>query len=196
MDIAPETDLAPAAWLRGRWTARGGRVGAVVPDGYPTYVEVLYGEHALRAVLDAVATVTPLRARCWFAVWPGWGVPRSCDVLARSFATPDQHRVLLATDLGSVPQLAHDLWFADHVERYHGEPLIERWRASGPDDMPDCSRHPDLWWPDVRRWVVGSDLDSEAAYVGCEPGVAAVLLADRRVAARRVSLDDELAPEP
>jgi hypothetical protein len=55
--------------------------------------------------------------------------------------------------------------------------------------FPTC-RTPNLWWPDDRAWCVASEIDFSSTYMGGSPALIERVLADERLEAIPVRLED------
>lgn len=99
-----------------------------------------------------VRTTTP--ARCYFALWEGYGDLAEHHREAASFTTPARRWYL------------HTARVADAVAGFD--------TVTGVNTKP-----PDLWWPEDKRWFVGGDTDLPCVYVGCTSNTAAELLRSR-----------------
>lgn len=131
------------------------RNGQIVDEPSPT---VNHGKRKLRAVANTqceilqVRTTTP--ARCYFALWEGYGDLAEHHREAASFTTPARRWYL------------HTARVADAVAGFD--------TVTGVNTKP-----PDLWWPEDKRWFVGGDTDLPCVYVGCTSNTAAELLRSR-----------------
>jgi len=88
--------------------------------------------------------------RCWFAVWEGWGAMQEYVASAPRFEVPGRaYHVLTGT-------------LRDATE------TVSRWGAW---------QSANLWWPDDRAWCVGTEIDLEFTYIGCDAACRDELLA-------------------
>lgn len=77
----------------------------------------------------------------WYGIWEGWGISEFQDGNWPKFVGPGGERfVLLRGGAG----LAHRLAFQG------------RWVA------------PSAWWPNDKRWFVGTEIDDYSSYVGAD----------------------------
>ncbi len=190
------TDLA---WL----TARLGRpepgpghvVSEIVPSGYEAYVRIFHrfeaGDGSGRSLTwEARARESAVRFHAELSHRSLQGGER--DSAGRSIWQAQDgaldHRSrralvsLLATVSGEQPvsfayDLAALLWGGD-------KPLTHRASLAGLEGVRDAVKDrvgdsgPEFWWPDDRSWVVTTDFDLLATYIGCSKETAELLLAD------------------
>ena len=180
-----ETDLAPALWLKeasedawGRWENRRprgvSRVGDVTTYLYPRYLSISH--EAIRRsedpsgsdpgryeyLSDGVSSrlVSVLRHQtsaantCWAIHWLGYG-----DLEPSLLAHP------------SIQMPARDCILARGSFDWIEEPPVGE-RTWG---LPPYS--PEYWWPTDGAWLVHSDTDLDATYIGCSEAAAEELLA-------------------
>lgn len=93
-------------------------------------------------------TSTP--ARCWFAVWDGFGGMPSWVREAPRFRLPARGYFLLTGP-------------------------VERASANFLGGLRGQSAN--LWWPDDRAWCAATDIDLNSTYVGCDHAACRALLA-------------------
>jgi len=106
-------------------------------DGEPAEGSLPRDLAMVLAEVLAGQTATP--ARCWFAVWEGFGALAVPKGSAPSFEVPHRRMLLLT---GSVTAVGTSLC---------REPF---WQS------------PNLWWPDDRAWCVATEIDLMTTYVG------------------------------
>jgi hypothetical protein len=131
---------------------------------YPPSIGVLPVRQAagLAAVLERFTT-TP--SECWFAVWDGYGgAPDSLEATPR-ISMPQRPMVLLRG------------------------PLSAASTAFPKRGWPESAS---LWWPEDRGWCVATDIDLMSTYVGGSVECITALLADDRLEAFAVSVDQSL----
>jgi hypothetical protein len=132
------------------------------PWDSPPLQGVLPREECAR-VAGLLRSFTSTPARCWFAIWDGYGFldPKRYSGIPRVRA---QHR--------------------DHI-LYRG-PLDAvtgfSWGAA-PQDSPN------LWWPDDQAWCVATDIDLADTYVGGSEECISRILEDQEIEAFRTTLD-------
>ena len=56
--------------------------------------------------------------------------------------------------------------------------------------VPGWMDGPNLWWPDDRSWCVASEIDLPWTYVGGSKALIEEVLADERLGAKPLSLDE------
>ncbi|MGH2477478.1 MAG: hypothetical protein ACRDIL_19665, partial [Candidatus Limnocylindrales bacterium] len=187
--VEPAATVAPAAWIararRGAW----GTVGALVPNQFPVFLRVRApdpGEDwwaAYRALFEIVASVgerhTSSPDKAWFAVWEGHGFDTATTHIARQGPLDDATRAALdqersrlreeddrrngaiRTALSQIPrfELPHRTYYL------MGGPVSAATELDDPASVVGW-RHPDLFWPDDRRWFVATDVDFWSLYIG------------------------------
>jgi hypothetical protein len=117
---------------------------------------------SLAAVLERFTTMP---SECWFGVWEGYGAaPYSLRAVPR-ISMPQRPMVLLRGPLSAASTAF----------------LKRGWPESA-----------SLWWPDDRSWCVATDIDLMSTYVGGSVECVAALLADDRLEAFAVSVDQTL----
>lgn len=174
---------AAAEWVGPECVGDDWTVGSLVPCRYESYLEVESPPADIDAWLDAYRdlfaaiaavcgseTETPHRA--WYAIWEGHGfvVPRDDADGLRRFRRPHRSYYLLEGDVAAVVGLA---W---------------------PGKTGQFLR-PDLWWPDDRRWFIGTDVDFWRLYVGGDTSFTAKVAAAVSTATRVVQTDLMLEAE-
>ena len=90
-------------------------------------------------LLPVLTRHTGTREDCWFAVWEGWGDIRNDVASAPKFDVQQRSYHLLAGPVGAARESVNV-----HVEQ----------SAS-------------LWWPDDHAWCVGTEIDFDTTYIGC-----------------------------
>ena len=99
----------------------------------------------------------------WFALWEGHpGLPTRWDALAR-LQLPERAYLLFRASVAKVVELAVETEYLGHSHEAHGHDYAEAGRAAG------RVRSPNLWWPDARSWVVGTDIDGCLLYTSPSP---------------------------
>ena len=201
-DVRPVSDTTPAHWLATALAGHGrsGEVGAVVPAGYPAYVEVvLSDEEAFWRVRDLLATRTTADAPCWFAIWEGWPLPLTWQS-SPTFATPEGDLYLLAGRFADAEVVAVELVCAgmeQGTQVTHSPPLSPEMRALAARTMRADRVHlpPSLWWPDDRSWVLGRQVDSDALLLAGSEDLAGDVLATPGLDGRRTDPDEPFRVE-
>ncbi len=134
--------------------------------GGPDWVEPRTGTLApdLAATLAAVlAPRTASPARCWFAVWEGWG---GLDLALPRFELPGRAYFLAVGDVADARRSVYPEGFGH--------------------------QSPSLWWPDDRAWCVATEIDLDSTYVGGSADCIAALLAHPDIEALPAELADEI----
>ncbi len=191
-DVESASTVSPAQWIAGSCRGRWGTVGALVPDRYPLLLRVDAPApdiddwwSAYRHLFEIIAsTGTPHTSspdRAWFAIWEGHGFNTGMTEAAGA-AVGAALRQVPRFDL---PHRSYHLLSGavDAVTRLVRPGTSRQW----------C--HPDLFWPDDRRWFVATDVDFWALYIGGDNDFIGEL--ERRVptSAEVVNHDHQLEPE-
>lgn len=215
----PSTTAA-ADWIAETCRGEPWTVGALVPNDFEAFLRVRapaggiedwwtpYRE--LFGIVGSVGerhTATPDRA--WFAVWEGHGFANGITRIAWRDPPPDEatrrareaERSRLRAEserrnaatraaLLEVPrfELPHRAYYL------MAGPVAAATRLSEPGS-PDLWRHPDLFWPDDRRWFVATDVDFWSLYVGGDHDLVADLIASVPTESQVVTLDRPLEIE-
>ena len=211
--------VEPTRWIgrscRGDW----GTVGGLVPNRYESLVRVHPpapgpGDwwSTYRDLYEIVASIgqrhTSSPHRAFFAIWEGHGFGTATSHVAwRDPPVDDEDRrardsertrlreedrgrnAAIGTALGQVPSFDRPGRTYYLVE---GPVMaVSELRYPGGDGW----RNPDLFWPDDRRWFVGTDVDFWSLYVGGPSGFIAELARSIPTRAEPVVLDLPLAIE-
>jgi hypothetical protein len=126
--------------------------------------------NALRALCAILARYTPAAARCWFAVWDGWGDLTS-ERTAVSFTSsepppptrsaPPQRQLDLRAPRFETPGRGYYLFTG---------PIDDALRiGSWPTADWFLPRSPNLFWPDDRSWCVATEIDFDSTLLGGPP---------------------------
>ena len=118
----------------------------------------------LEALVGLLERHTRTPARCFFAVWDGWGLPELATLRGRTahFRLWDRGYCLMKGDIRAA---------------------LERLSPLSP-------QHASIWWPEDRAWCVATEVDMMWTYVGGSEGCIGEILADPRLEAWRASPDD------
>jgi hypothetical protein len=192
-------DASELDWLRQRLTNSAGDgvhvVSEVVPAGFDSYVRVFHSWFAEddedqrstwreRAALCNVPYTGDMTAR---AIERSLGPPLSPETWLIEEGEPDSR-----TRAGLVNLLAkatgdQSVFFSYELSAEvsaDGGPIVLRTGLSELESIRTwlASAYPGLvgpehWWPDDRRWVVGSDYDLHSTYVACSEETGRLLLA-------------------
>jgi hypothetical protein len=148
----------------------------------------------LRSVCELLAHHTPAPARCWFAVWEGWGDLRGSGQVASSglgALSPPVRPVPATWQLNPhAPMFAlpHRVYYL-FTRPLDDAVKIGRWVT--------CDwfvpRSPNLFWPHDRSWCVASEIDFDSTTVGGKTDLIAEVLRRDDLEAWPVVPDDSLA---
>jgi hypothetical protein len=114
------------------------------------------------SLAGVLARFTTTPAECWFAVWDGYGdapYPRGTVAL---IPMPQRPMVLLRGPLSAMHTAFSTLGWPESAS---------------------------LWWPDDRSWCVATDIDLMSTYVGGSAECIDAVLADQRLEAFAVTVD-------
>lgn len=114
------------------------------------------------ALADVLARFTTTPAECWFAVWDGYGNAPYQRGALQLIRMPQRPMVLLSG------------------------PLRAAGAAFSGGAWPESAS---LWWPADRTWCVATDIDLMSTYLGGTVECIAAMLADQRLEAYPVSVD-------
>lgn len=161
-----------AAWSGLTLTRQAQFLDITVPEHPPSEPAPWDGEYPTDGSLpDPDATVltellaahTPTPGRCWFCVWEGYGWLRP---------TPDGN-----------PGARVQLPFRNY--------LLHAGAVRDALALVDTEQQtPNLWWPQDRSWCVASEIDDCYTYVAGSAALIDEVLADPRLEAQPVRLDD------
>jgi hypothetical protein len=216
---SPSTTAA-AEWIGGARRGEWWTVGSLVPNDHEAFLRVhappggiedWWAPHrdlfAIVASIGERHTASPDRA--WFAVWEGHGfgtgglrvawrdpAPDEATRLAREAersragAEAERRNTAIRAALSQVPrfELPHRRYYLMTGPVAAATDLKEPGR-------PTVWRHPDLWWPDDRRWFVATDVDFWSLYIGGSRDLITELARRVPTVAELVTLDRELEVE-
>lgn len=191
VEVEPLADVRLGAWLSEHLTSLEGVVRSVVPASYEAHVLVTHRvdseggppigclDHAsLAALCDVLLPETMTPDLCWLALWDGHpGLPERWAALPK-LQLPHRKYLLFRVPGRQIVEHAVEtaaLQFAEEPQGvgYFPQPgkaellhLAEHSRAIG------RVRSPNLWWPDDRAWVVGTDIDGDDSLVACSAAAA------------------------
>ncbi len=211
VEVEPLANVSPGAWLPGHLTSLDGVVRSVIPAAYEAHVLVTHRadseggspigclDHvSLAALRDLLLPETTTPDLCWLALWEGHpGLPKRWVRLPKLhlphrayllFSVPGRHIVEQAVETAALqfeeePQGVGYFRQPDEAELLR---LAEHSRAVG------RVRSPNLWWPEDRAWVVGTDIDGDDSLVACSHAAAEAILASHDLDAETVAADDPL----
>lgn len=122
---------------------------------------------ALRALCEILARHTPEAARCWFAVWEGWGDLTGGAMLVSAASPGPPPPIRLAPSQWQLDLRAPKFETPDRAYYLFSGPLYDALRigswATEDRFLPRC---PNLFWPDGQRWCVASEIDFDSTLVG------------------------------
>lgn len=193
VDIEPWNDVTPAAWIRPRLRPFNDHVaGSVIPTGFEAYARIdnetygKLGEERCRSLIDLLVRHTAAPQMLWLAVWNGfgglYGNDRSVSYLF-AFGPDDAPRPDYRP-LRQVPRRHPTDPLIEHESRQF---LLYRGR---PDVVPGWLDGPNLWWPADQAWCVATEIDLPWTYVGGSEALIAGVLADPRLGAKPLPLDE------
>jgi hypothetical protein len=187
--VRSAASIAPAQWIAGACLGEWGTVGALVPNQYPLVLRLRAPDSgipdwwaAYRDLFGIVASVgkrhTASPDRAWFAVWDGHGFANARTYVSRSPLDNERSRTLdpersrlrddderrntaIRSELRQVPRFE----LPDRTYYLLAGALSAATRLARPGSTVDW-QHPDLIWPDDRRWFVATDIDIWSLYVG------------------------------
>lgn len=172
---------------------RGNVLGDSPRDIVPPREGVLHPVD-LQALLSHLRGHTRTADECWFGVWDGYGqlsAGASGFLQAGQVESDAGGAGVAVSDIARVVRLVH----ADRkylVLRGPLEAVSDIPRAFSQDPL-DHLDGPNLWWPDDRSWVVGSEIDLDSTYVAGSLSLIQAIMADPRLETVEVSSSDALA---
>lgn len=198
-----QSDLGPGLWLKALFeesafdrpeSGPGIAVSLIMGRGWDAYLclphEAMHGEvgadgwgYEYLSDRVSVALATVLRRHCsdadtcWAASWEGFG---DSPTLVR--ASP--HKLEIRSPGGG----------HGHVLSRGSLSYIED--GGGPSGIwPDNRRSPNYWWPSTKEWLVGSEIDTAATYIGCSEDCSTELLALGIEGLEAVQASDRAMPD-
>jgi hypothetical protein len=179
ISVRPATDAACCEWLRvglRSWgKEQGTSVGAIVPPDLGAFARLRKAEGDTLSLEQASLLVGVLDGHepaqtMYFAVWEGYG--GLAEVVPPS------------TPRFKMPQRVYFL--------FQGEPAdLGRFEWDGGYYFA-----PDIWWPDHRRWCVGSDTDLGHVYVGGSASMIEALVRHPGLGAEATDADYRIDLDP
>jgi hypothetical protein len=210
---------APGEWLDGACSGEPWTVGALVPNHHESLLRVGAPDPGLddwwaayQALFEVIASIgerhTASPERAWFAIWEGhgydnvgtrvgWSDPpadeaeeRARDAERAGLREADSRRnAEIRTALSRIPRIERP----DRTYYLVKGPV----RAVSGLHYPDRDdwRHPDLFWPDDRKWFVATDVDFWSLYIGGSSGFIDQIVASAPTDCEPVELDRLLVIE-
>lgn len=115
----------------------------------------------LTALVDILASGTPVDEPCWFCVWDGFGDIEARDAIRR-VRLPGRDYLLYT---GPIDLALADWGFWDHS--------------------------PNIWWPESLSWVVVTEIDYAWTYVGGSKHLIEAIVESRQLEALPATLTDK-----
>lgn len=131
------------------------------------------------ALVEVLRAHTTMPELCWFLMWEGYGWlggPSDVPHLSVPSAENPFRTYLLyrgALDVRNFEFVAHESVGFAHLRRLGASQAENQALVAQP--MP-VFQAPDIWWPEDRAWVLGSDTDLDTTYVACSAECAEALL--------------------
>ena len=212
-----EQDPAAADWVLPRLTGRRGTVTGTVPTGYPSYVRLLHpaGPGTWSDVATALGTLVHPTVQ-WHRL-SGATDPLDANTSCRPDLAPLCGHLVTETLTALTRLLAdhtstpYDCWFctwtgygwSSPTDRYVSHPGREYVLGRGPvtaalgnGEHPTSDwfqpQSPNLWWPEDRAWVAGTEIDFDSTLIACTSDLAGALLDEPVLETLPVQPDDSL----
>jgi len=211
--LDPAPGPSPAAWIAPALAPTHGSVGAVIPTGFDSYLQVALDDEpasnleTFGAIADLGVRFTATPEHAWFAIWEGWGFATARTLSAywsgvtavdrlrgrwsawnrRRTAQPEAAAV--AATLRQLPR------FDLPIRTYYllqGRVLAAT-AVVEPGQLPR-PHLPDLWWPNDRTWFVAGDTDLSWIYVAGTNDLTTALKAELGSRCMRVEPEHRIAP--
>jgi hypothetical protein len=223
VEVVPVMDVSAGAWLSDHLRVLRGRVRDVVPAAYRTHALISHHEddyggppvgcldaRSLTVLRDILRTRTTTPGLCWFALWEGHpGLPRRWATLPK-LHLPERDYLLFRAPVAEVVELAIETEYLGHSSDAQGILLSAVDEAGGLVDVDPAEartfaqadretgrvRSPNLWWPEDRAWVVGTDIDADDTLVAGTQEAVEAIPAHPDLDAKRVNAEDHLPERP
>jgi hypothetical protein len=148
----------------------------------------------LARLCDVLAGHTGSAGRCWFCVGDGYGQTSGPQATVTFTAEDDS----IADTAEPEPELILPPEFPPEVIDGPRVRLPQRdylllegpLDAAGEVAMGIFPQSPNLFWPDDRSWCVATEIDLDSSYLGGSAALVRDVLADDRLEAVPVSVDD------
>lgn len=209
----------PAAWLRGSTDLASWTVGGLLPEHYESYVLVEAAAAGVEdwwaaqrqivvALAEVLADFTDTPDESWFAVWEGHGFDSRHTFVAWQGEPTAEYRaeiearqeVLRTEDARFTVSVREALRAVPRFELPTRTYYLVSGHVTDVDDLrwpgePDRWFRPDLWWPQDRRWFVGTDVDFWCNLIGGTTDMTEAITSRLPDRTRAVRLDEPLPIE-
>lgn len=215
---APDSST-PAGWVEQGCNGSLGTVAALVPNGYRSFLRVHAPEaesddwksdyrDLFAAVVEVGIAHTRTPDTAWFAIWEGHGFDQVNRNIASMGQLDDHGRRRLEAErarlrvqnerettairsaLGEIPKFT-----LPHRDYYLVSGPVEAATELRDPSSPTNWQHPDLFWPDDRRWFVATDVDFWSLYIGGDDAFTAHVARNVATPTEIVGLDFQLEVE-
>jgi len=190
--LRPLTDTGAADWvvegIAGRFAYD---VASVVPPVFDAYARLQHPfdseadqdpvdvaghleDQTLGVLIDVLARHTTTPKRCYFCLWDGFGDIHGSPSVAVCYASDDDDGPVAPPTIP--PAFAQEVMNGPRVVLPSREyllfegPLADAGRWGAADLVPGMERDPinspNLFWPADRAWLVATEIDLPATYVG------------------------------
>ena len=150
----------------------------------------------IQALTRVLETFTTTPDRCWFCIWDGWG-----------FWWADAHSPLYPPDVDPEEVAAYRRRAEEQDQLLRGTPRVHAEARSyflfrGPlsaaslFEFEGWYQSPNLWWAQDRAWVVATEIDAYATYIGGSRECVDRILAASELEALEVGPDTRMDPGP
>ena len=197
-DVELMTGTAEADWVVSAlrpWDEDGVRVGSFMPDVFEACAR-LHPTHdpadgssspLLGELVKLFSSSMHLEGRCWFCLWDGWGTwwkGAHAPLTSRSGPGPakgeaEALREALRREERIDDERDRVLRRTARVRTEHRDYFLLRGPLSAAVPLSDAIAHqpPNLWWPEDRSWLVSSEIDIDATFVGGSKKLIGALVA-------------------
>lgn len=191
----------------------------MVPNHYPVILWVRAPDprpegwwSAYRDLFETIASIgerhTSSPGRAWFAVWDGHGFANATSHYARQGTVDDATREAIEQERSRLRDederrnaaIRVALAQLPRFDLPHRSYFLLAGSVSAASQMQDPGplvewRHPDLFWPEDRRWFVATDVDFWSLYIGGDPDFVAEVAGSVPTDSEIVGLDRPLETE-
>ncbi|HEX6521169.1 MAG TPA: hypothetical protein VF070_14355 [Streptosporangiaceae bacterium] len=147
----------------------------------------------LAALCDVLTVHTTAADRCWFCVWDGYAPLSGPQAQVTFVAVRDgeighkpEDPVILPPEFPPSVVSGPRVNLPARTYLLLEGPL----EASAELGMTMFPQSPNLFWPDDHAWCVATEIDLDSTYLGGSSALVRDVLADERLEALRVSVDD------